>query len=128
VAQKTQLIRPRFAQKLGGRGIIMTEHAFAGSPTSIRIVAMLLLALIVICFPFALMMAGMSLMAFDSGVSNEATWFVSVMWFGVLAILVAGVLALVTLFIASRKLLIWAIALTALPVVAVVAMFVVASA
>jgi hypothetical protein len=105
----------------------MTEPA-AGSPATIRILSALLLALIAICLPFALMMAGMSVMAFDSGVSSGATAFVSVMWIGVLMMAVAGLLALAALIVASRKLLLWAAALTALPVLAVAAMFVVAGA
>jgi hypothetical protein len=106
----------------------MTDAASAGSPATIRILSALLLVLIVICFPFALMMAGMSVMAFDSGVSNEATAFVAVMWIGVLVMAVAGLLALAALIVASRKLLFWAAGLAALPALAVAAMFVVAGA
>jgi hypothetical protein len=105
----------------------MTEPA-AGSPAKIRILSALLLGLIVICLPFALMMAGMSVMASDSGVSSGATAFVSVMWIGLLVMVIAALLALAALVVASRKLLIWAAALTALPVLAVLAMLVLAGA
>lgn len=105
----------------------MTEQPIAGSPAKTRIMSALLLALIVVCFPFALMMAGMSVMAFDAGVTNDATVFVSVMWIGVLLLLIAGVLALAALIMAGPRLLKWAVTLTVLPMVAVVAVFVVAA-
>jgi hypothetical protein len=85
---------------------------FLGTPASIRITAAILLVVLIVVAPFALMFAGLSVMATDAGPSTEAMTFIAIVWGGVLLLFVAGLLALIALIVPRRGLILTALVLT----------------